>query len=191
MTTTTAPCFVPFDPSMADALVPMWRESFEHGVGIVDPHPIEDQRAHLLERVLPEYRVVVALRSEHIVGFVASNDASVSQLYVRVGCHGQGIGSELLRQAKGGSRGSLWLFTFARNAHARRFYEARGFNATAFGFEPMWQLDDVRYEWRAGSSGCNPLVRPHGAAFVPAIDAFVANGSAMVETVQPSACHQP
>ena len=133
---------------MADALVPMWRESFEYGVGIVDPHPIARQRAHLIERVLPEHEVTVALEGERIVGFVAANAESVSQLFVRVGCHGRGIGSELLRRAMAASAGALWLYTFARNAQARRFYEARGFTAVAFGFEPTWQLDDVRYEWR-------------------------------------------
>ncbi len=133
---------------MADTLVPMWRESFEHGLGIVDPNPIATQRAYLIERVLPEHDVTVALEDERIVGFVASNAVSVSQLFVRVGCHGQGIGRELLRQAMAASAGSLWLYTFARNTRARQFYERNGFVAAAFGFEPTWQLDDVRYEWQ-------------------------------------------
>lgn len=135
---------------MADALVPMWREAFEHGVGIVDPNPIEKQRAYLLERVLPEHGVTVALEGERIVGFLAANAESVSQLHVRVGCHGRGIGRELLRRAMAASAGSLWLYTFARNERARRFYERNGFVAVAFGYEPFWQLDDVRYEWRLG-----------------------------------------
>jgi RimJ/RimL family protein N-acetyltransferase len=46
------------------------------------------------------------------------------------------------------SVGSLWLYTFARNERARRFYERNGFAAVAFGYEPFWQLEDVRYEWR-------------------------------------------
>ena len=133
---------------MADALVPMWREAFEHGVGIVDPNPIEEQRAYLIERVLPEHEVTVALEGQRIVGFLASNAESVSQLHVRVGCHGRGIGCELLRRAMAASAGSLWLYTFARNERARRFYERNGFKAMAFGFEPVWQLDDVRYEWQ-------------------------------------------
>lgn len=140
--------FAPFELAMADVLVPMWRESFEYGVGIVDPHPIEEQRTHLIERVLPEHDVTVALKGECVVGFVASNAVSVSQLYVRVGCHGRGIGHELLRRAMAASAGSLWLYTFARNTRARRFYERNGFLAVAFGFEPTWQLDDVRYQWQ-------------------------------------------
>lgn len=140
--------YAPFEIAMADALVPMWRESFEHGVGIIDPNPIAAQRAYLIERVLPGHDLTVALEGSRIVGFVASNAESVSQLFVRVGCHGLGIGRELLRQAMAASAGSLWLYTFARNARARQFYERNGFVVVAFGFEPTWQLDDVRYELR-------------------------------------------
>ena len=140
---------------MADALVPMWRESFEQGVGIVDPHPLEEQRRYLLERVLPAHRVVVACEDGRIVGFMASNRESVNQLHVRVGCLRRGLGSALLRIAKDASAGSLWLYTFARNVNARRFYERQGFVATAFGFEPVWHLDDVRYEWRRGRAVVN------------------------------------
>ena len=45
------------------------------------------------------------------------------------------------------SSGSLWLYTFARNYGARAFYERNGFVAIAFGFEPKWQLRDVKYQW--------------------------------------------
>lgn len=144
-------CLAPFEPSMADALVPMWREAFEAGVGIVDPNPIAAQRAYLLEQVLPTSTLTVVLDDgAGIVGFLACDAESVKQLHVRVGWHGRGLGSALLQRAKDESSGALWLYTFARNAVARRFYERHGFRAVAFGFEPQWQLDDVRYEWTAG-----------------------------------------
>jgi ribosomal protein S18 acetylase RimI-like enzyme len=139
---------VAYEPKMLVPLVDMWRASFEFGVGIVDPHPIEGQREHFVRRVLPECEVSVAMRDGELVGFVASNRESVSQLYVRVGCHRQGVGSQLLELAKTRSGGSLWLYTFARNAVARRFYERHGFVDAGHGFENMWQLEDVRYEWR-------------------------------------------
>jgi GNAT superfamily N-acetyltransferase len=136
-----------FQPGDADELVRMWRASFEHGVGIVDPNPIEDQRAYLHHTVLPTYRVRVARQGAQIVGFLAANADSVSQLFVRVDHIGQGIGSQLLRLAQDESSGSLWLFTFARNTRARRFYEHHGFRDVAHGFETTWQLEDVRFEW--------------------------------------------
>lgn len=143
------PVVVPYAAQMLVPLVDMWRASFEHGVGVVDPHPIAQQRDYFASTVLPGHEVAVALLDDEVVGFVASNRESVSQLHVRVGHHRQGIGSLLLDLAKARSAGSLWLYTFARNAVARRFYEKHGFVAVAFGFESTWQLDDVKYQWPA------------------------------------------
>jgi ribosomal protein S18 acetylase RimI-like enzyme len=138
---------VPYRPAMLQPLVDLWRASFEHGVGITDPHPVEEQRRYFVEHVAPRFEVRVAMREAAIVGFVAADTESVGQLHVRVGCLRQGIGSRLLELAKSRSSGSLWLFTFARNATARRFYEHHGFVAIAHGFEPTWQLEDVKYRW--------------------------------------------
>ena len=136
-----------FQPHDTDALVRMWRASFEHGVGVIDPHPLEEQIDYLRSKVLPANRGRVAKDAGSIVGFLASNPQSVAQLYVRVQNIGQGIGSQLLRLAQSESSGSLWLYTFVRNARACRFYEHHGFAAVAHGFEPMWRLDDVKYQW--------------------------------------------
>lgn len=127
----------------------MWRESFEHGVGIVDPHPIEEQRRWFVEHVLPDHDVRAALAGDRLVGFVAASRESVNQLYVRKGYHRRGIGTLMLDWAKAQSGGSLWLYTFERNAVARAFYERNGFTVAARGHEPSWDLDDLRYEWRA------------------------------------------
>ena len=136
-----------FSPEHADELVPMWRESFEAGVGVTDPHPIAEQRDYLLAKVAPHYAIKLAVADGRIAGFVAANRESIAQLYVRVECQRRGIGSRLLEWAKAQSGGSLWLYTFARNARARAFYERHGFRIVARGFEPEWQLDDLRYEW--------------------------------------------
>jgi len=138
-----------YDDARLDELVAMWRESFEAGVGIVDPHPLAEQRAYFLAEVLPRNDVRLAMLDGRLVGFVAASRESVTQLHVRVGFHRQRIGTQMLAWAKEQSSGSLWLYTFARNGIARAFYEHHGFVATVFGFEPVWQLDDVRYEWTA------------------------------------------
>jgi GNAT superfamily N-acetyltransferase len=130
-----------------DELVPMWRGSFESGVGVRDPHPLAEQRQYFLAEVRPRNAVRLALLDAALVGFVAASRESVAQLYVRVGFQRTGIGSRLLEWAKAQSAGSLWLFTFARNLGACSFYERSGFVAVARGFEPIWQLDDVKYQW--------------------------------------------
>jgi len=142
-----------YDDGRLDELVAMWRESFEAGVGIVDPHPLAEQRAYFLAEVLPRNDVRLAMLDGRLVGFVAASRESVTQLHVRVGFHRQRIGTQMLAWAKEQSSGSLWLYTFARNRVARAFYERHGFVDVAHGFEPLWQLDDVRYEWTA------PIVR--------------------------------
>lgn len=136
-----------FRIDLLDELVAMWRQSFEDGVGITDPHSLQQQRDYFLSEVLPRHTVKLAMRYDLLVGFVAASSDSVAQLYVRVGHFRKGIGSQLLDWAKSQSRERLWLYTFARNQRARLFYERHGFRAAAFAFEPTWQLNDVRYEW--------------------------------------------
>ena len=140
---------VEFRVDHAEDLVRMWRASFEYGVGVADPHPLADQLEYLFSEIQPKNAIRVAILENVVVGFVAANRESLSQLYVRVGFHGKGIGTRLLNWAKGQSDGSLWLYTFARNRCACGFYEKNGFIAVAQGFEPMWGLEDIRFEWHA------------------------------------------
>lgn len=136
------------------SVVSMWRESFEHGVGIADPHPIDGQIEYFRNEILSKSRVRIALQGQLIVGVLASTATSVTQLYIRVQNIRTGIGSRLLNLAKSESSGSLWLFTFKRNLRACAFYESQGFVVACRGFEPFWQLEDVKYIW----------VRPNGDA---------------------------
>ena len=136
-----------FRADHASELIPMWRESFEFGVGIEDPHPMAEQEKYFWTVVIPNNVIRVAFLEGQVVGFVAASATSISQLYVRKGFHRRGIGSRLLEWSKHQSSGSLWLFTFERNAGARAFYERHGFKIVARGFEPMWKLNDLKYEW--------------------------------------------
>ena len=140
-----------FDAPCVDELIPMWRASFEAGVGIIDPHPLAEQRQYFFSEVLPRNEVRLAVLANEVVGFVASSAESIAQLYIRVGFQRCGIGTQLLAWAKEHSGGSLWLYTFARNLGARAFYERNGFVAIAHGFEPTWQLKDIKYQWVRGA----------------------------------------
>lgn len=138
-----------FQPENLSELVLMWRASFEAALGIVDPHSIAEQENYFLERVLPHHEVRVAWHGDLLVGFVAASSEMVVQLFVRQGWQRRGIGGAMLAWAKQRSCGHLSLFTFARNHNACAFYEHNGFVVAARGFEPTWQLDDVKYVWPA------------------------------------------
>lgn len=98
-----------------------------------------------------QYGAYRLLRGE-LLGFIAASRESIAQLYVRNDHQRRGIGRQMLEWAKEQSGGTLWLYTFARNAGAQRFYEREGFRVVARGFEPRWQLEDIKYEWsRSGS----------------------------------------
>lgn len=137
----------PYEPGRLDELIAMWRASFEFGVGVVDPHPIEAQRDFFVREILPNNDVRIAVQGDRLVGFIAASRDSIPALYVHVDALGEGIGTLLLDWAKEQSDGRLWLYTFERNTRAQRFYESSGFRITERGFEEDWQLADLRYEW--------------------------------------------
>jgi ribosomal protein S18 acetylase RimI-like enzyme len=140
---------IPYSGKWAQELVGMWRASFERGVGVLDPHPLEDQLAFLERDVVPKNKVLLVLDGVNgpVVAFIAFSKEKVSHLYVRIDYQGRGIGKALLDVAKRESSGRLHLFTFARNTIARRFYEKNGFREIGQGFESEWQLADVEYAW--------------------------------------------
>ena len=154
---------LPFLPAYAGDVVTLWRQSFEAAVGVSEPHTVDEQRAYLLNIVVPSNRVVVAMVNGRVIGFVAASDERIDQLYVHRDRQGEGVGSRMLQWAKDNSCGRLHLFTFERNERARRFYEARGFNIVARGFEKHWQLADIKYGWCRvpGISQANGASAPH------------------------------
>jgi ribosomal protein S18 acetylase RimI-like enzyme len=141
-----------YEPEDAGELVRMWRSSFERGVGITDPNPIEGQLKYFLDVVVPQNTVRVAKDGAFIVGFLASTPETVSQLYVHVAYMGRGIGTHLLDHAKTESVGSLWLYTFARNTNARRFYERHGFVEVERESANMYKLEAIKCRWLRGPS---------------------------------------
>ena len=125
----------------------MWRESFAVGVGVVEPHTVEEQIDYFKSVIVAKNSIRVAFSATELVGFIAASPESIDQLYVRVGWHRRGVGSQLLNWAKSQSNGSLELYTFERNLGAQAFYEGAGFQVIARGFEPTWQLNDLKYRW--------------------------------------------
>src|SRR5678809_212677 len=130
---------VEYDASFLERLLRLWREAFEFGVGVIDPHPLSEQREYFLSRVLPQHRVTLAVRESQLVGFVAASEESVSQLHVQVGLHRQGIGSVLLASSKAQSRGELWLYAFSQTPGVAGSTRSTGSCQRRLKTDPPWR----------------------------------------------------
>ncbi len=116
-----------------------------------NPHSADEDRVWI-RGVFANLSVWLAIDDEQVIGIASRNAEWVNQLYVAPKRTGEGIGQRLLEtmlaEAAAASIPVLKLWTFQRNAGARRFYERNGFVAVEFGDgtgneegEP-----DVRYE---------------------------------------------
>lgn len=112
-------------------------------------HSDAETRAWVASIVLPNHEIWVAEVDGEVVGYVARDGAELNDLYVRPGYQGRGVGTALLRAAMDRSPGELLLWTFQRNAAARRFYERHGFAAIELtaGADNEEREPDVRYRW--------------------------------------------
>lgn len=111
-------------------------------------HTPDEDRRFFREHVYAACTVWGAFESGVLVGIVAFRKGWIDQLYVLPRAQGQGIGAALLEIVRSGE-GDLSLWTFQRNAGARRFYERRGFvvmkHTDGSGNEE--HEPDVLYRW--------------------------------------------
>lgn len=115
---------------------------------LVGLHTPDQDRWFYRERVLQTCRVWGRFDGDQLSGIIAFRDGWVEQLYVRPAAQGRGFGTELLNVAKG-TYDRLDLWTFQRNASARRFYEMRGFVLVeqTDGARNEEKEPDARYLW--------------------------------------------
>lgn len=141
-------------PTEADSLAALWIRSRAASVPVIPPtiHTDDQVRRWFNEVVLPTCDVWVAEIQGEALALMVLNGDWIDQLYVDPGSTRGGIGSRLLDQAKRQRPHGLKLWTFQSNLDARRFYEERGFVATAVttGVNEE-QAPDVCYEWLPGS----------------------------------------
>jgi GNAT superfamily N-acetyltransferase len=111
-------------------------------------HTPEEDRAYFRDHVYPTSVVYGAFEGAVLLGFMALRAEWIDQLYVAPGQHGRGIGSRLIAIAKAASP-VLQLWTFQRNAGARRFYAHHGFVAVEErdGSDNEEREPDIRYQW--------------------------------------------
>ena len=113
-------------------------------------HTLGDAREFFREIVLPTCHVLVATQRGTRKGVMALELPWIRQLSVFPPYQHQGIGRALLMHARSMSTDELRVFTFQRNAAARKFYESHGFVPVAFSVSPPPECEpDVEYRWSA------------------------------------------
>lgn len=116
-------------------------------------HTPDEDRAYFRTNVFTACEVWGAFDNDGLTGFIAYRDGWIDQLYVLPDAQASGIGSRLLSGAKAAFP-VLSLWTFQRNAGARRFYEARGFSVVELtdGARNEEKEPDVLYRWLRAQS---------------------------------------
>ncbi len=126
-TKTTHPTLRRLELADMDAAARVLRTAFDQALPwLAGLHTPEEDRWFFRKRVFKTCEVWGALDGTGLIGVLAFRDRWIDQLYVLPNAQGSGVGTALLRIAQSSCE-SLHLWTFQRNAHARRFYEARGF----------------------------------------------------------------
>lgn len=112
-------------------------------------HTPEEDRGHWSGHLFATCDIWGAERDGALLGIIAFREDWIDQLYILPNAQRQGIGTRLVDIAKA-AYPKLSLWTFQRNAAARRFYEARGFVEIrqTDGTANEEKEPDVLYRWR-------------------------------------------
>jgi GNAT superfamily N-acetyltransferase len=129
-----------------DAAARVLRRAFDHALPkLAGLHTPEEDRWFFRNRVFADCELWGAFDD---TGMIALRQDWIDQLYILPDAQGRGMGSSLLQVAKE-RFDLLQLWTFQRNAKARRFYEARGFRLVreTDGARNEEQEPDALYLW--------------------------------------------
>jgi GNAT superfamily N-acetyltransferase len=132
-----------------DAAARVLRTAFDEALpSLAGLHTPQEDLWFLRERVFKTCKVWGAFDRAGMIGMIAFRKDWIDQFYVLPGAQRSGVGTELLQVAKS-SFDRLQLWTFQRNARARRFYEARGFALVqeTDGARNEEQEPDALYLW--------------------------------------------
>jgi len=132
-----------------DAAARVLRRAFDHALPtLAGLHTPEEDRWFFRNRVFADCELWGAFDDTGMTGMIAFRQDWIDQLYILPEAQGRGMGSSLLQVAKE-RFDLLQLWTFQRNAKARRFYEARGFRLMreADGARNEEQEPDALYLW--------------------------------------------
>ena len=132
----------------APAVAALFRRSFGELAFLPTLHTPEEDRV-FFGAVVEGQEVWVWDEDGRLMGFATLGDTVLNHLYVEPAEQTRGIGAALLAHAKLRRDRGFRLWTFQRNANARRFYERRGFHVVELtdGSGNEEREPDVLYEW--------------------------------------------
>lgn len=116
---------------------------------VPDLHTPEEDAWWFAERLYAANEIWLAEGDDGPLGYVAFRPDFIEHLFVHPDAQGNGLGLELLDQARRHAF-EMTLWTFQQNLRARRFYERHGFVAVrqTDGADNEEKLPDVLYRWR-------------------------------------------
>ena len=110
-----------------DAAARVVRTAFDQALpSLAGLHTPEEDQGFFRERVFNTCEMWGAFDGAAMRGIIAFREGWIDQLYVLPEAQRRGVGKDLLQVAQN-AFDRLQLWTFQRNAPARRFYKARGF----------------------------------------------------------------
>ena len=110
-----------------DAAARVVRTAFDQALpSLAGLHTPEEDQWFFRERVFKTCEMWGAFDGAVMTAIIAFREGWIDQLYVLPTAQRRGVGKDLLQVAQN-AFDRLQLWTFQRNAPARRFYEARGF----------------------------------------------------------------
>ena len=136
-------------------------------------HADDDVRQWVRETLIPAGGVTVALTDAAVAGVLAlrspKDAAWIDQLCVHPTQAARGIGRALLAHALATLPGTVELWTFQANVHARAFYERHGFVAARFtdGADNEERCPDVLYRLQRGEPAALPAAVPTALPSTP------------------------
>jgi GNAT superfamily N-acetyltransferase len=110
-----------------DAAARVVRTAFDQALpSLAGLHTPEEDQWFFRERVFKTCEMWGAFDGAVMTAIIAFREGWIDQLYVLPEAQRRGVGKDLLQVAQN-AFDRLQLWTFQRNASARRFYEGRGF----------------------------------------------------------------
>jgi ribosomal protein S18 acetylase RimI-like enzyme len=134
----------------AAALGELWLQSFKAALPSVCVVHTDDQvRRWIRDVVIERQETWVICVDGEIAGMLALQGDEIDQLYLAPQRRGQGLGDQLVAQAKSRRPRGLRLWTFQVNAAAVSFYRRHGFRETTRtdGSQNEEHEPDIRMEW--------------------------------------------